>query len=130
MKYLIISLFVIGLLGGCSEEQGVVSDALKGAADQGVEAVKEQLPTTEPEVTVPEDVSETSIEDVLNILGEEPVGEEAAPDIETPATYTVQVGDTLSTIAKAHETTVEMLLDINVITNKNLIFPGQELSVQ
>ena len=42
--------------------------------------------------------------------------------------YTVQAGDTLSKIAKAHGTTVSELAKQNSITDANKIEIGQELS--
>lgn len=43
--------------------------------------------------------------------------------------YTVQPGDTLSKIASEYGTTIQELVDINNITNPNLIYPGQSLRV-
>lgn len=43
----------------------------------------------------------------------------------TAKTYTVVTGDTLSKIAKAHGTTVDILVKLNGIKNKNLIYVGQ-----
>ena len=43
--------------------------------------------------------------------------------------YTVQRGDTLSKIANQYGTTVQELVDINNLSNPNLIFPGQTLRV-
>ena len=45
-------------------------------------------------------------------------------------TYTVQVGDTLSKIAKNHKVSVDDLVLWNNIENKNLIFPETKLYVQ
>lgn len=44
-------------------------------------------------------------------------------------TYVVQPGDTLSTIAKKFNTSVETLVDLNNISNPNLIYPGQVLKI-
>ena len=44
-------------------------------------------------------------------------------------TYTVKSGDTLSSIAKKFNTTVEELVSSNGIKNKNLIYVGQKLTV-
>ncbi len=41
--------------------------------------------------------------------------------------YVVQPGDTLFAIAKATGTTVETLVQLNRLTNPNLIFPGDRL---
>lgn len=43
--------------------------------------------------------------------------------------YTVQRGDTLSEIASRYGTTVQEIVDINNITNPNVIYPGQELRI-
>lgn len=44
-------------------------------------------------------------------------------------TYTVQSGDTLSGIAAAYGTSWQRLADINGISNPNLIYPGQVLTI-
>ena len=43
--------------------------------------------------------------------------------------YTVQAGDTLTRIAKAHGTTWETLADYNGIENPSLIHVGQEIKI-
>ncbi len=43
--------------------------------------------------------------------------------------YTIQLGDTLSEIASRYGTTVQELVDINNLTNPNLIYPGETLRV-
>lgn len=45
-------------------------------------------------------------------------------------TYTVKKGDTLSEIAKKHNTTVDKLVRINNIKNKNLIYPEQKIKIR
>lgn len=45
------------------------------------------------------------------------------------ATYTVQTGDTLFAIAQRFDTTVEALVEANNITNPNVIFVGQVLTI-
>lgn len=47
----------------------------------------------------------------------------------TANTYTVKAGDTLTKIAKAHGTTVNALVSLNNIKNKNLIVVGQVLKL-
>ena len=44
-------------------------------------------------------------------------------------TYTIKSGDTLSQIAKAHNTTVENLVKLNKISNPENIKIGQKLRV-
>ena len=43
--------------------------------------------------------------------------------------YTIQPGDTLSEIAGRYGTTVQELVDINHLTNPNLIYPGETLRI-
>lgn len=43
--------------------------------------------------------------------------------------YTVETGNTLSKIAQRYGTTVQELVNINNISNPNLIFPGQQIRV-
>jgi murein DD-endopeptidase MepM/ murein hydrolase activator NlpD len=45
------------------------------------------------------------------------------------STYLIQSGDTLSQIASRHNTTVEALIRLNGIKNKNLIYPGQVIKL-
>lgn len=44
-------------------------------------------------------------------------------------TYTVQEGDTLGKIARVHNTTVSHIVEINNISNVNLIYAGQVLNL-
>lgn len=44
-------------------------------------------------------------------------------------TYTVQSGDTLSSIASRYGTTVQEVVDINGLSNPNLIYPGEVLRI-
>ena len=44
-------------------------------------------------------------------------------------TYTVKKGDTLSGIAKQYGTTVDKLVSLNGIKNKNLIYVGQVIKL-
>ena len=53
----------------------------------------------------------------------------AAEDRVETAIVTVQPGDSLSKIAKRHDTTVEALMALNDIDDPNLLFVGQELLV-
>jgi len=45
-------------------------------------------------------------------------------------TYIVQSGDTLTSIAKKFNTTVDKIALLNNITNPNLIYPGQILKIE
>lgn len=47
----------------------------------------------------------------------------------TAKTYTVKSGDNLTKIANKFETTVQVLVDLNNIKNKNLIYVGQVLKL-
>jgi LysM repeat protein len=48
---------------------------------------------------------------------------------ETPRSYTIQPGDTLSAIAERYGTTWQALAQANNIANPNLIFPNQTLTI-
>lgn len=48
----------------------------------------------------------------------------------TPATHTVQSGDTLSAIAARYGTTVDALVRLNGIKDKNLIYAGQVIKLK
>ena len=45
-------------------------------------------------------------------------------------TYVVRSGDTLSSIARRFNTTVNELVELNSISNSNLIYPGQVLKIE
>ena len=49
------------------------------------------------------------------------------PNDDDDDVYVVKPGDTLFAIAKANGTTVEALVQLNRLTNPNLIFPGDRL---
>ena len=66
------------------------------------------------------------------------IGEDSKiPNIDNPLetnntqtiTYIVQSGDTLSQIAARYGTTVQEIVNLNGITNPNLIFPGEKLKI-
>lgn len=48
----------------------------------------------------------------------------------TDITYTVQQGDTLSGIARKYHVTVDEIAENNWITNPNLIYPGEKLTIK
>lgn len=65
-------------------------------------------------------------------LPTEPSKETVEPEktvVSKTETYTVKKGDTLTKIAKQYNTTVASLVELNGITNPNLIYPGQVLTV-
>lgn len=51
------------------------------------------------------------------------------PAIASADTYTVNAGDTLSEIAQTHNTTVDQLVSLNKIANRNLIYVGQVIEL-
>ena len=53
----------------------------------------------------------------------------ATPSTPSATTYTVKSGDTLSAIAKKYNTSVDSLVSLNNIKNKNLIYVGQVLKI-
>ncbi|MEL6405173.1 MAG: LysM peptidoglycan-binding domain-containing protein [Chloroflexota bacterium] len=73
--------------------------------------------TPVPETETPEPETETAEEVVTE------------PETEESTTYTVQPGDNLYRIALANGVTIGALAEANNITNFNLIFVGQELTI-
>ncbi|GHF48176.1 peptidoglycan-binding protein [Streptomyces morookaense] len=60
-------------------------------------------------------------------LGGEPAG--GVNPRPATASYTVQLGDTLTTIAESHATTVDRLVSLNELPDPDTLHPGQELAV-
>ena len=55
--------------------------------------------------------------------------EPCGPSHTVTVTYVVRTGDTLSSIAAQHHTTVEKIVRLNKIKNPNLIYTGQQLLI-
>tara|TARA_B100000959_G_scaffold92786_1_gene98575 strand:+ start:6276 stop:6890 length:615 start_codon:yes stop_codon:yes gene_type:complete len=72
------------------------------------------------------DTNQLFVGQVLLLSAEETGDPDAEP---SERTVTVQSGDSLSKIAKRHDTTVEALMADNDIDDPNTIFVGQELTV-
>lgn len=53
----------------------------------------------------------------------------SAPVASSTGTYTIRTGDTLSSIAKAHSTTVEKLLQANRLSWTSTIYAGKKLTI-
>lgn len=65
------------------------------------------------------------------VVGDVPLTQAAKTPAKTKAKYhKVKKGDTLTAIAKKYGTTVNKLVSLNGIKNKNLIYPGQKLRVK
>ncbi|MGQ9627089.1 MAG: LysM peptidoglycan-binding domain-containing protein [Anaerolineae bacterium] len=58
-----------------------------------------------------------------------PAGQKPAPNQPTSSYYIVQPGDTLSSIALRHGTTVYALVRANNLANPSYIYPGQQLVI-
>lgn len=65
----------------------------------------------------------------VNPPGKKANGEKPAPEKKDSFYYNVKKGDTLTSIAKEHKTTVKKLVSDNSIKNKNLIFVGQKILI-
>ena len=57
------------------------------------------------------------------------VDEDAEQTATSTVIVTVEVGDSLTKIAKRHDTTVETIMELNDIDDPNLLFVGQELVI-
>lgn len=67
------------------------------------------------------DITQLSESEIQNVSGGAYIG----PYI----VYTIQHGDTLSRIAAMHGTTVQIIVELNNITNKNKIRAGHKLLI-
>lgn len=63
------------------------------------------------------------------LLGMAATGSILLTSIASADTYTVKSGDTLSEIAQTHNTTVDQLVSLNKIVNRNLIHVGQTIEL-
>jgi LysM repeat protein len=81
------------------------------ASQQGTPTPKPPLPTAQPTTTP------------------KPVTVPANAEPGKPVQYTVQPGDNLSTIALKFNTTVEAIMDLNKLTERNLLRVGQVLTI-
>jgi lysozyme len=68
--------------------------------------------------------------DFTNTINTFRTDEPRALKTETPTTYTVKKGDTLSFIAKNHKTTVKSLVSLNGIKDPDKIYIGQKLRLK
>ena len=75
------------------------------------------------------DANQIFVGQVVLLEDPEADADAAAEDRVETAIVTVQPGDSLSKIAKRHDTTVEELMALNDIDDPNLLFVGQELFV-
>ena len=57
------------------------------------------------------------------------VDEDAEQTATVTVIVTVEVGDSLTKIAKRHDTSVEAIMELNDIDDPNLLFVGQELVI-
>ena len=66
----------------------------------------------------------------VNALTEDQLVEATGGRYVGPCTvYTIQLGDTLAKIAAKYGTTVQILMEINLISDKNHIWPGHKLLI-
>ena len=62
--------------------------------------------------------------------GSKAISKPVSKPTNTPSTYVVKDGDTLTAIAQAHKTTVEKLTKLNKIKNPNLIHTGDKIKTK
>jgi LysM repeat protein len=134
-----------------SEELSLSTYSAQATEEETSEDVEEEVVETEEVTETTEEVSE-EVEEVVEEAPEEEEVEEApeAPsnnssnssnsnsnsnsgsntnNNQAARTYTVRAGDTLSSIARAHGTTVNALASLNNISNPNRISVGQVLAL-
>ena len=86
-----------------------------------------ETPTPPPTPTLALTATPTPEEGGDTPGGDTPGGE--SPDSDIPRVHVVQSGETLTTIAELYGTTVEVLQQLNNISDPELLFAGQELIV-
>jgi len=74
------------------------------------------------------DANQIFVGQVIVLEDADAEADDAGEQVET-AIVTVQAGDSLSKIAKRHDTTVEEMMALNDIDDPNLLFVGQELLI-
>ena len=74
------------------------------------------------------DANQIFVGQVIVLEDPDSEADDAGEQVET-AIVTVQAGDSLSKIAKRHDTTVEEMMALNDIDDPNLLFVGQELLI-
>ena len=74
------------------------------------------------------DANQIFVGQVIVLEDPDAEADDAGEQVET-AIVTVQAGDSLSKIAKRHDTTVEEMMALNDIDDPNLLFVGQELLI-
>lgn len=86
--------------------------------------------TTVARIAAVNNISNTSLIRVGQVLTISGPGGGTTPPPATSVTYTVRSGDTLYSIALRHNTTVARIVSANNITNPNLIRVGQVLTIR
>ncbi len=89
------------------------------------------ITATPGELIVPTQFAEGEVDNLIpnsDADSQESVEVAAAPE-ERPSSYTVQPGDTLGAIADQYNTTVERLIELNTLTNADIIEVGQVINL-
>lgn len=120
------ALFVVLLLGGCRSRREVDLAALLTPMAQGTVVVSDPVSQTASSTDLAP--TETPTFRVVEITPPEVTPTRVPPEA-TAISYTVRAGDTLSRIALAYGTTVEMLVRINGLASADQIAVGQVLKV-
>lgn len=98
----------------------------ESAVDDTTDAEDEPLAVDSTAEDMPEEADDEATDDAGDSPAEETVTE--TPSIATDV-YEVQSGDTLMAIARDHNTSSKILMDLNGLKDANHIFVGQELKV-
>ena len=124
-----LTLGLTGCFGG-DEEEGPTTDTTSAESSTTPTPTAPQTPTPTGAVEPP--VVEVSIPPPLPPTTQTPVVVPPTTerrDISTPLVYTVEQGDTLYSIARKFEVSVDILIETNNITNPDVIFADQELVI-
>ena len=124
-----LTLGLTGCFGG-DEEEGPTTDTT--SAESSTTPTPTAPPPPTPTGAVEPPVVEVSIPPPLPPTTQTPPvvpPTTEVRDISTPLVYTVEQGDTLYSIARKFEVSVDILIETNNITNPDVIFADQELVI-
>ncbi len=115
--------------GSQQQDQNSAEQAAVASARQPVDRQENNAATEEPAAENIEDqIAKTKVEDSAQESAET-INPVDAHKAEAPSSseYTVKAGDTLTKIARNHDTTVQALVDLNALSNPGEIAVGEKL---
>jgi len=122
------------------EEPAEESEASESESEESIdqagttEGTNESESASEPADEMAEEAAEQEADEAEPLPAEEnqpaKTDSESQPETQPETTtYTVQIGETLTSIAAAYDITVEELMAMNELVNPNFLYVGQEINV-